>query len=196
MNYNMDNFRNWVNFECCDIYYIMFWTKILKVDKNSPLCVILLRQTSGFLHDSGFHKSFKVVDRSLRFVLWKWETQGHTDLSPNISSLMSIQQRPLEKVYHWKNKGWNFFLLTLNLLFSPFPCQDIKVQQTVKYRREMELTQLILKCIKKLFLTCCSLLICWLVLTESCPVSETSPKPLCFLMTSPSPWPPGRSKVD
>lgn len=57
-------------------------------------------------------------------------------------------------------------------------------------------TQLILKCIKKLFPTCCSLLICWLVPTESCPVSETSPKTLCFLMTSPPPWPPERSKVD
>lgn len=118
----------------------MSWTKTLKVDKNSPLFVIFLRQTSGFLHDSGFHKSFIVVDRSLRFVLWKWETQGHTDLSPNMSSLMSIQQRPLKKVYHWKDKGWNFFLLTLNLLYSRFPCQYIKVQQTVKYRREMEHT--------------------------------------------------------
>lgn len=53
-----------------DVQNILFWTEILKAEESLPLCGILLTQTRGFLHESGFHTSLVLVDSSFRFVLW------------------------------------------------------------------------------------------------------------------------------
>lgn len=53
------------------VQHILFRTEILKAEESSPLCGILLTQTRGFLHESGFHTSLVLVDSSFRFVLWK-----------------------------------------------------------------------------------------------------------------------------
>lgn len=53
-----------------DVENIWFWRELLKAEESLPLCGILLTQTRGFLHESGFHTSLVLVDSSFRFVLW------------------------------------------------------------------------------------------------------------------------------
>lgn len=46
-----------------------------EAEENLPLCGILLTETKDFLHESGNHTSFILVESSFRFVLWKCNSQ-------------------------------------------------------------------------------------------------------------------------